>query len=92
MHRKLSALLGLGGLLITLGACGEEVRPPSQIAELPLCLESDAACNNGRPLCARDEGDACLMCRCIVEPPLTSDAPIAIFPASFLPRTTSWNH
>ena len=77
MGRRLAALLFAG---IAVVACHGGAPPPVEIASIPACFGSEeSGCENGKPLCAPDNGGACLMCRCTEYNRLPSDAPMDVY-------------
>jgi hypothetical protein len=72
MWSRASAILGAAFVVV---AC-EHGPQMEQVSLIPACAESHPdACDDGRPLCMLDEGDACMMCRCVAAPPLTAVLP-----------------
>jgi hypothetical protein len=70
--RRNTVLLGLA--LAAVGCASTGAPKNDQVAAVPACEGSlsDDECTSGKPLCAYESGDACLMCRCIDYPPLTA--------------------
>ena len=72
MWSRASALLGAG---FVVAACqhGPQLE---QVSLVPSCQESHPDdCEDGKPLCMVNEGNACLMCRCVPAPPLIVELP-----------------
>jgi hypothetical protein len=62
---------------IALTACAGSAPPKSaEVASIAACEGSaDEATCDTMPLCAFDQGDSCLMCRCIPSPEMASNQP-----------------
>jgi hypothetical protein len=81
MWRRRICLLGASLALV---ACGASAEPRSEaVASVPACEGSvaDGECTSGKPLCAYQGSDACLMCRCVTYAPLTTQRPPLVYRA-----------
>jgi hypothetical protein len=76
---KRSAVLLIASL--ALGACAANGPVKTeQLAAIPACQGSDPddACDSGKPLCALNKDDTCLMCRCMPYQPLSATLPSSL--------------
>jgi hypothetical protein len=70
-----------------------ETPPPTQVASIPACPESqETGCENGKPLCAPDDDGACLMCRCTAYVKLPTDSPTLTIANSAIGGNTPTPH
>jgi hypothetical protein len=93
MSRPLAALAFATLSALAAGGCAGERPPPTELASIPACPESqESGCESGKPLCAPDSDGTCLMCRCSEYAALPTDSPALVVARSALGGNTPTPH